>query len=147
MATKSSKSYTNFDFSGAFDSFRENPFDLKTILESHRKNVQALAQAQQVTLDNVQALAHRQTEILSQIVEDQSALVKEFLNDGTPEDKIAKNADLYKKIYERTIKNMSELSNMVNKSNADASSIINKRISASMGEIKSALDKKDKEAA
>lgn len=147
MATKSTNNFNNFDFTGAFDQFKASPFDLKSVLESHRKNVQALTQAQQVTMENVQALAQRQTEILSQIVEDHSALVKEFLNEGTPEDKIAKNADLYKKIYERTIKNMNDLSEMINKSNSEASDIINKRVSASISEIKSALDKKDKKAA
>lgn len=150
MASKNS-SFTNFfsgnEFSQIMDQFQSAPFDLKTFMESNRKNVQAIAEAQQVAIENMQSLAQRQSEIISQLVEDQSALAKEMLGEGSPETKIAKNADLFKKIYERTIKNMHELSDMISKSNTEASNIINKRVSASMGEIKTALDNQKKKAA
>ena len=64
-----------------------------------------------------------------------------MLNEGTPEEKIAKNAKMFKTIYERTVESMSELSEMINKSNQEASTIINKRVAATMNEIQSSLEK------
>ncbi|HRQ61665.1 MAG TPA: phasin family protein, partial [Alphaproteobacteria bacterium] len=110
---KNDNPFTQFfagnDFAKLFDQFQASPFDLKAIMEAQRKNVQAFTDAQQVAMDSLQALAQRQTEIISQIVEDQSLVAKELMGEGTPESKIAKNADLFKKIYERTVGNVREL--------------------------------------
>ncbi|MCD8562579.1 MAG: TIGR01841 family phasin [Alphaproteobacteria bacterium] len=133
--------FSNNDFSKLYEQFQVAPFDLKAVMEAQRKNVQAFADAQQVAMESLQALAQRQTEIISQLVEDHSQVAKELMGEGSPESKIAKNADLFKRIYERTVSNLRELSDMVNKSNVEASNIINKRVSAGMSELKSALEK------
>lgn len=135
------KFFSNNDFSKVYEQFQATPFDLQTIMEAQRKNMQALTDAQQIALQSFQALAQRQTEIISQMVEDQSSIAKEMMGEGTPENKIAKNADIMKKIYERTVTNMRELSDMIGKSNTEASNIINKRVTAGMGELKTALEK------
>lgn len=145
--TPFSEFFKQQDFSKMFENFKAAPFDMKTFMDSHSKNVQALAQAQQVALENMQALASRQSEVLSQIIEDQSNMAKEMIGEGSPEDKMAKNADLFKTFYERTISNMQELSDMINKSNIEASNIINDRVTASMSEVKAALEKAQKKAA
>lgn len=135
------KFFAQNDFAKLFDQFQATPFDLKAIMEAQRKNVQAFTDAQQVAMGSIQALAQRQTEIISQMVEDQSRVAKELMGEGTPESKIAKNADLFKKIYERTVTSMQELSEIMSKSNVEASSIINKRVSAGMSELKTAIEK------
>ena len=129
------------DFAKLFENYQSIPFDLKSLLETQRKNVQALSEANQISMENIQAIAQRQTEILSQIVEDNSSLAKELMNEGTPEEKIAKNAKMFKSIYERTVGNMTELSDMINKSNQEASAVINKRVTATMNEIQSSIEK------
>jgi phasin family protein len=129
------------DFAKMFENYQTVPFDLKGLLETQRKNVQAITEANQISMGHIQAIAQRQTEILSQIVEDNSSLAKELMTEGTPEEKIAKNAKLFKGIYERTVGNMKELSEMINKSNQEASTIINKRVTATMNEIQSSLEK------
>lgn len=129
------------DFAKLYEQFQSAPFDMKAIMEAQRKNMQAFTDAQQVAMESLQALAQRQTEIISQMVEDQSSIAKEMMGEGSPESKIARNADLFKKIYERTVASMRELSDMVSKSNVEASNIINKRVSAGMTELKSALEK------
>ena len=105
------------DFAKLFENYQTSAFDLKALLETQRKNVQAITEANQVSMGNLQTIAQRQTEILSQIVEDNSSLAKELMTEGTPEEKIAKNAKLFKNIYERTGGNMKDISEMLNKSN------------------------------
>jgi phasin family protein len=133
--------FSQNDFAKLFENYQSAPFDLKALLETQRKNVQAISEANQIAMGNLQTIAQRQTEILSQIVEDNSSLAKELMTEGTPEEKIAKNAKLFKNIYERTVGNMQELSEMINKSNQEASKIINKRVTATMNEIQSSLEK------
>lgn len=139
--------FSQNDFTRAFEQFQNLPFDIKDLMETQRRNVQALTEAQQQAIEDMQAIAQRQAEVLSQLVEDNSNIAKSILSEGTPEEKIAKNADLFKKVYERTVNNMRDLSEMINKSNIEAGNIINKRVAASMNEIKNSLEKTQQKAA
>ncbi len=132
------------DFSKVLEQYQTSPFDMKALMETQRKNMQVLTEAQQLAMENIQAIAQRQSKILSQMVEDNSALAQGLVNEGTPEEKMAQNAKAFKSIYERTVKNMSELSEMVSKSNMETTGLINKRISATMNEIQDSLEKTQK---
>ncbi|MAE50544.1 MAG: phasin [Micavibrio sp.] len=142
-----SQLFSQNDFSKAFEQYQTIPFEMNAFMETQRKNIEALTEAQQLAMENMQAVAQRQTEIVSQLIEDNSKIAKELMGEGSPEQKLAKNADLFKKIYEKTTKDLQQLSDMISKSNTEAGQVLNKRISASMGEIKSALEKGNKKAA
>lgn len=133
--------FSQNDFAKLFENYQASPFDLKELMETQRKNMQAITEAQQCAMDGLQAVAQRQAEILSQMMEDNSRIAKEMMGEGTPEAKISKNAELFKTVYERTVRNMQELSEIINKSNIEASKVINKRVSATMNEIQSSLEK------
>jgi phasin family protein len=133
--------FSQNDFAKMFENYKTMPFDMQSMMETQRKNMQAFSEAQQLTVESMQAFAQRQAQLLSQIVEDNSNMAKEMMSEGTPEEKIAKNADLFKSFYERSVKSMNELNEMLTSTSQEASKIINKRVSASMNEIKSSLDK------
>jgi phasin family protein len=133
--------FSQNDFTKALENYKTVPFDLQTFLETQRKNIQAISEVQQVAVENLQAIAQRQSQIFSQIVEDNSKIAQGFMAEGTPEEKIAKNADLFKGLYERSVKNLNELADMINSTSQETSKIINKRVSASMNEIKQSVDK------
>lgn len=139
MAYDLNKFFEN-TFGNGFSGPYELPFDMNAVLEAQRKNIQALNEAQQLALEGYQAIAQRQSEIISQIVEDNSAIAREVLNEETPERKVAKQTDLVKKVYERSVTNFRELSDMLAKSNQQAADIINKRVSANLAEIKAAWE-------
>ncbi len=139
--------FSQNDFSKFFENYQAIPFDVQSFMETQRKNVQALSDAQQIAMDNMQKLAQRQSAVLSQIVEDNARLAKEMMSEGTPEEKIAKNADLIKGVYEKSIKNMSEISELLNKSNKEANDVINKRVKATLNEVKTAMEKPKQKAA
>ena len=133
--------FTQNDFAKLFKGYQSVPFDLQSFLETQRKNIQALSEAQQVSVENLQTIVQRQSTILSQMVEDNAQLTKELMAEGTPEEKMSKNAQMFKSAYERSVKNMNEITELLNQSNQEASSIINKRVSATMNEVKAALEK------
>lgn len=134
--------FSQNDFMKTFQNYQPAAFDIKSLMELQRKNLQAFTEAQQVTVESIQAIAQRQGEILTQMLEENSSIAKEMMGEGSPEDKAAKNADLAKSMYEKSIKNMREISDMLNKSSLVASDIINKRVSDNMSEIKTALKTK-----
>lgn len=134
------------DFMAQFDTGKTMPFDMKDIMETQRKNIQAITDAQQAAYEGMQAIAQKQAEVMSQLLEDNNSMAKELMAEASPEQKMAKNAELCKKIYEKGIQNVKEISEMLNKSHTEAGEILNKRVSASMNEIKSSIEKKKKAA-
>lgn len=143
MPSFSTEAVTKF-----FEAFQRGPLNMQSLLEIQRKNLQTMTQAQQMAIENFQAIALRQAELLSQIMESQSALTSELMKEGNPEDKIAKNAEAIKNSYEQAIANAAEISEMVKRANAEAVGLLNKRVSASIREVKSAIAQdQDKDAA
>lgn len=134
--------FSQNDFFKTLQNYQSSSFDMKTLMELQRKNLQALTEAQQVTVENLQVIAQKQGEILTQMMSENSTIAKELMSEGTPEEKAAKNADLAKKLYEKSVKNMRDISDILNKSNIAASEIINKRFSDNMSEIKTAFKQK-----
>lgn len=137
--------FQNPEFSKMFENFRSMPFDIQSLMETQRKNIQAMTEAQQMAIESFQAIVQRQSEMLSQIVEENSKITTQIMGEGTPEEKIAKQADLFKGLYERSVKNMNDLTHMVSNTNQEASKIITKRVSASITEIKSSLVEKQQQ--
>lgn len=137
----------NNDFSKFFETCQALPIDMQSLLETQRKNLQSLSEAQHLVMNNIQAIAQRQAEILSQMMQEQSSITQELMREGTPEEKMSKNAEMFKKSYEQVLANASEISEMVKKSNNETSALLNKRMTASMNEIKSAIEDAQKKAA
>lgn len=116
------------------------PVDMSTLMESGRKTFQALTEAQQIAIESMQTIAQRQSEILSQFVQDQSAIARDIVNEGTPEEKVARSAELMRRNYEKTINATREVADMLGKSTREASDIINKRVTAALSEIKDSVE-------
>lgn len=124
----------------ALPKFPNMPFGVKEMMESSRKSIQACTQAQQIAAQSLQAIAQRQSEILSQMVSDSSAVAKEVMDEGTPEEKIARSAELIREAYEKTINNCREVGDIASKSAREAMDVINDRISCAFDEIKSTAE-------
>ena len=105
-----------------------------------RRSIQACTEAQQIAAQSFQAIAQRQSEILSQLVSDSSAVAKEVMDEGTPEEKIARSADLIREAYEKTINNYREVGDIASKSAREAMDVINDRIACAFDEIKSTAE-------
>jgi len=129
--TKNLTGFTSFQF-----------FDPKSLLDIQRKNIEALSEAGTLALEGLQAVAKHQTEILSQVAEDTSAVVKEIMSDGTQEQKMARQTDLAKKSYDKSVANWRELNEIVSKSGKEATAIISDRVTSSLTELKSTLNRK-----
>ncbi|HNS45575.1 MAG TPA: TIGR01841 family phasin, partial [Alphaproteobacteria bacterium] len=85
--------------------------------------------------ESIQTIIQRQNEILSQMVRDNSTIAQEIINEGTPEEKIARGAELIRNAYEHTVSGFQEVGDICNKSTREACDIINRRVSDCIEEI------------
>jgi phasin family protein len=123
-----------------FSNMPQAPFGMKEMMESGRKFAQACTEAQQISTQSLQTIIQRQTEILSQMVKDQSAIAKEVMNEGTPEEKIARGAELIRDAYEKTVSGAREVGDIASKSTREAFEILNERVTSCFDEIKSTAE-------
>lgn len=116
-------------------------FGVGSLLEIQKKNFEALTEAGKLILEGLQGAAQRQSEFLSQAITESSAMVKDIVTEGSPEQKIAQQTALTRNCYEQSVTNWRELTEIVNKSGKQAADIIQSRVASSMMEYKGVLHK------
>jgi len=129
------------DFSKFFTTSQMPVVDFDGIIAAQRKNIEALNAASQLCCEGALAVAERQGEIARQAVEEFTKAAKEMANLGTPEEKLAQQADLAKAGFEQAALHLQGLGALVQKSNAKAFEVLSKRAAANFDEVKAALKK------
>ena len=129
------------DISKVMSELKVPGVDVDAMLATQQKNIQALTAANQLAFEGMQTVFRRQSEILRQSVEQASAMISELMAAGSPEDKVAKQADLVKSAFEKALANSRELAELVARSNAEAAEVVSKRFSESLEELKVAIAK------
>ncbi len=111
-------------------------FDFEAAMSAQRKNLQAIASANQTAMEGMQAVLRRQSEIMRQGMQESSQMMNEVLASATPEEKVAKQAEMTKSVLDRAIGNAKELAEMMTKSNYDALEVISHRMGESLEELR-----------
>ena len=104
--------------------------------------METLSAANRVALEGAQAVARRHLEITQQTMTELTEALRSFATTEAPQAKAAKQAELLKQGYERAVNNIRELSDLIQQSNSEALSLLNKRFAESLEEIKSLGSKK-----
>ncbi len=133
--------FFEFDPSKLLGDFKVPGVDVEAILASQRKNIEAVTAANQLAAEGFQAVLRRQAEIVRASLEEASGYVNDVMSAGTPEAKAAKQTELVKATFEKTLANIRELSELVAKSNSEAAEVLSKRVSESLDELKTAVAK------
>ena len=120
-----------------------NPFDIRAVMEAQRKNMQALNEANQCMMNGWQAMAKRQAEMVSQFVQDNSGLAGQAISPAAPQEAIAKQAELLQATCSQAMENAREIAEIARKCTTETAEIVNRRLAATMGEIKKTASKKD----
>jgi len=141
MATKQAEQFFDFDISKYLGDFKIPGVDVDSLVSSQRKNIEALTQANKLAYDGLQAVVKRQAEILRQTVDEIAQATKDIAEPGNPQDKAAKQAELAKDTFERSLSNLRELSEMIAKANTEAFDLLNKRFTQSLDEVRDTFSK------
>lgn len=145
MAKQSSGNpFLEFDVSKVLGDFKVPGVDVDAILASQRKNIEAVTAANQLAIEGLQAVLRRQAEIVRSSVEEAGTYVNQVVAAGSPEEKAAKQAELVKLAFEKSLANIKELAELVAKSNTEAADVLSKRVSESLDEVKAAIAKAKK---
>jgi phasin family protein len=141
MATTSKNGF--FDVGRAMGEFRVPGIDFEAVAASQRKNLEAFTQANQLAVEGVQAVVRRQVEIAREAMEELSTIVRDMVQpSGSPEDRLAKQAEYSKQALEKGLANARELTELVTKANTEAFNVLNKRVSEGLDEVRDFATKK-----
>lgn len=137
---------TQFDFNKMFPDFNKYVSDFKVpnldvegLMTTQRKNLEALAAANRLAVEATQAVFKRQSDIMRQTLEQIAAAGRDVTAAGSVPEKAAKQTEIAKDQFERTVANMREVAEMVARSNAEAADLLNKRFSESLDEFRDLL--------
>ena len=75
-------------------------------------------------------------EIMQTSVAEMTEAMQSFSTADAPQDKAAKQAQLAKASYEKAVANLQEIADLIQKSNHEALSVLNKRFAEAMDEVK-----------
>jgi phasin family protein len=110
--------------------------NLDAFIAASRRNMETLAAANRIALEGAQAVARRHMEIMQQGMTEMTEAMRSFAAADSPQVKAAKQAELLKQAYERAVANIKEIGDLIQRSNAEAMALLNKRFAEAMDEIK-----------
>ncbi len=110
--------------------------DLDTLMAANRRNLETLSAANRVALEGAQIVARRNMEIMQQTMAELTESMRQFAANEGPQARASRQAEMLKAAYERAISNMSEISDLIQKSNGEALALLNARFSEAMDEVK-----------
>ena len=140
---KSANPFGDIDLTKIMSEFKIPNFDVEAMMQAQRKNFEAFVAANQLAVEGIQAVAKRQADIVRETIEELTKASRDMTSvNQAPDARMAKQAELAKSGYEKALANLRELSEMMLKSNNDAFSVINKRITEAMDEVKHSVNGK-----
>jgi phasin family protein len=129
------------DFTRLFEQMKVPGVDMQQMIASQRKNLEAITRANQLALEGVQRVAQQQADAVRQFASELADMAKDVAAESGPAEKAARQTDLVKASFEKTLAHMRELSETIATSNTQAADVISKRVSEALGELKDAIQK------
>jgi phasin family protein len=109
--------------------------DMNRWMSAGRKNAEACSAASQAVAESCQAIARRQAELARAQVEKTLKTCKDMLVNGSPEINTTKQVELAKTMFESSLNNLREVSELATKSCFEAFDVLNRRASETIEEI------------
>ncbi|MGG5822580.1 phasin family protein [Falsiroseomonas sp. HW251] len=125
------------DMMKMFSEFRlPHMADLEGLAQAQRRNLEALSAANRVALEGAQAVARRHMEIVQGAMTEMTEAMRGMTGTDNPQERAARQAELLKSGYEKAVTNIREIADLIQKSNAEALALLNRRFAEAMDEIK-----------
>jgi phasin family protein len=141
-STSSSNPLGEFDITRYFADLKLPPMpDLDALTAANRRNIEALTAANKVALEGAQAVAKRHMEIMQQTVSEMTAAMQALAAPEAPKARAARQAALAKDAYQHAVANLKELGDLIQRANADALELVNRRFSEALDEVKALAER------
>lgn len=115
--------------------------NMEAFLAANRRNMETFTAANRIALEGAQAVARRHMEIMQQSMTELTEAMKALGSMEAPQAKAARQAEMLKQAYERSVAHMTELRDLIQQSNAEALTLLNKRFAEAMDEVKALAEK------
>jgi len=143
MAKSGTTSAPDMDFTKFFADLKLPALpDMEAFVAANRKNMETLSAANRVAFEGAQAVARRQMEMVQSSMTELTEAMRSLAGTDAPQAKAAKQAELLKQAYQRAVAHMKELGDLIQQSNAEALSLINRRFEEAMDEVKALAEKR-----
>lgn len=116
--------------------FKMPGLDFDAFMAAQRKNLQAIAQASQTAVEGVQAVLRRQSDILRQGMEESTQMFNQVVSSSTPEEKVTKQTEIAKCVFDRVVGNVKEMTEMLTKVNYETLDVIRNRLGEGLEEMR-----------
>ena len=112
--------------------------DFQAFADAQKRNLEALTTANKLAMEGAQAVGRRNMEIIQQVMAEMTQAIQNIsAAEGSPNAKAAQQAEMMKAAYERAVANMQEIAELIQKSNGEAVSVLNRRFAEALEEVKS----------
>lgn len=116
--------------------------DVNDLVDHHRKNIQAMQDAVSAASAGGQEVMNRQRAQLEDALKDIAEMVQGAMSGGVdPSKMMADQAEFAKKSFETTVKNASEVGEIVKGSSEETFNILRARMEESISELSSGMKK------
>ena len=124
------------DFTKYMADMKVPAVDVDKFVAAQKKNFEAITAANKAAAEGVQAVFQRQAAIARENLEELTAALQELTAAGEPATKVARQAELTKEGYERSVANLKELNDSLTKTNTEVFELLNKRFVEGLDEVK-----------
>ncbi len=120
----------------AFGNYQIPNVDMSALAESQKKNMEALMKANEAAISGTQELLNRQAELFQEALKEAGDAVQNMGADADPKKAAAKQVELVQTAIEKALKNSTEISEMVRKTQSDVAETVNARVTEGLKEVK-----------
>lgn len=133
-------------FMDMFSKFGENlnipTADVSSVMDYHRKNIQAMQDMAQVTTSGTRNLMAKQREALEETLAEVTDMIKKASETREPGQMINNQMEFAKKSFEATIKNTTEMGEIVRDMNMQSYNVLKNRVEESINDIRDSMSGK-----
>ncbi|MEM7214323.1 MAG: TIGR01841 family phasin [Pseudomonadota bacterium] len=127
-------------FMDMFQKFGENlklpTPEISSVVDYHRNNIQAMQEVAQVASSGTQAMMAKQREVLEATLADITDMIQEASDTKDPGKIMSNQMEFAKKSFDATIKNTTEMGEILRDTNMQSYEILKNRVQESIEEIR-----------
>ena len=120
----------------AFGGYKIPNVDMDALAKSQQKNMEALMKANEAAIAGTQELMKRQAELFQEALKEAGDAAQNLTAGENPQEAAAKQVELVQAAVEKALKNSTEISEMVSKTQSEVAETVNTRVAEGLKEVK-----------
>lgn len=113
--------------------------DVSSVVEYHRKNIQAMQDVASVTASGTRSLMDKQREVLEETLSEATEMIRTASETRDPSKMINNQMEFARKSFDATIKNTTEMGEIVRDMNMKSYEVLKNRIEESINDIRDSM--------